>query len=311
MSVHELPEPLAEYVRRFLLRRLADQEELTVISTVRNGEEIEGGIHPGETRFLQSSNSRIPERLEGVTLVAEGNVVCESDVHNTHLVAAGSVRIEGWCSHAVVVALENVGLRSAVYSHVLARLRLTLEREARFTTLQATEVAADEAVLFGGQIVAVERICVRQLRWAFGEHTSVLSIGTPYVQQLEQGYWRARLREARERLRAVQRELESALQVRRGRPSEQVRRLQHQYQQLQEELWQIEQRSYGIGHGKPVIEVRENVPPDTIVSIHGVIYRVPTELLGVRFTSDGMRIVLEALPESGDGEDGMASEYLP
>ncbi|MEN3027446.1 MAG: FapA family protein, partial [Chlorobiota bacterium] len=270
--------------------------------------EYEEEVRPGSVHFSEVPRLHVPSRIEGATLIAEGDVVCSSDVYHSHVLAAGDIIIKGWCSHAIVVALGSVELPSAIYSHILASMEIRLGKEARFSTLQARGIAAENAIVFGGQLVAADRIVVRQLRWAFGDHGAVLSIGTPYLQQLEQQYWRTQLQELRERLQELQRTLGQLLQQRRSHGSEQVRQLQQEYWQLYEQLQQLEQRSYGLGTRKPVIEVRENVPSDTIVAIHGVVYRVPSELIAVRFSSDGMRIALESLPEvSGTPPDAEAT----
>ncbi len=297
MSLRELPEHLLGHIQRFLLCHI--RGEPTPEGAL---EEKLDKVLPGEVRVVEALHLSIPERLENASVIATGDVVCESDLYNAHLVALGNVTIAGWCSHAVVVALKDAVLHSAVYSMVLARERLILRTEARFSNLQAARIEAEEAVLFGGQVVARESIRVRQLRGAFGENALMLSIGTPYLQQMEQQYWRQQLRELRERLRLVHQELETLLADRHRRLSEHVQRLQREYGQLHEQLQEIELRSYGVAVQRPIIEVCENVPADTIVSIHGVIYQVPSELLGVRFTSDGMRIVLEPVAEDGPSQ---------
>ncbi len=302
MNPPALPEVLAEHVRQLLFQQLQEAEEGSSAPPSNTDVTVEG-IHPGEVRFVEALRLRVPERLEGATLVARGDVFCDNDLYNAAIIAGGDVRVAGWCSHSTIVSLRTVELHSALYSSVFARVRVQLHKEARFSILQAAEVAADEAVLIGGQVVALEHIRVRQLRWAFGDHAIVLSIGMPYLQQLEQQYWREQLRQLRQRLQDIQRELEYYLQLRRGRPTDRIRELQHEYLQLQGQLHEIERRSYGLEVRKPTIEVREDVPVDTIVAIHGVVYRVPSELLAVRFSSDGMRIVLESIPES-DGEVG-------
>ncbi len=297
MTVHPIPEALQEYVHRYLLRRL--HEDSDEEAEAAGGEELLEDVYTGETRVLRAPHLRLPKRVEGATLIVEGSVVCESDLYNVQLLAAGDVRIEGWCSHAVVIALGDLTVHSAVYSHLFAWRQLSVQKEARFSSLQAAEIEAEEAVLFGGQLVAAERIRVRQLRWAFGEHALVLSIGTPYLQQLEQEHWRSVFRRLRERLQQIQQELEQLLQMRRNRPLEHIQRLQREYARLHEQLQQVEGRLYGKSSRKPVIEVRESIPADAIVAIHGVVYQVPAELIAVRFTSDGMRIVLESLPDEG------------
>ncbi|GBD06620.1 hypothetical protein HRbin21_00416 [bacterium HR21] len=306
MTVYEIPEPLLGHARRFLLRRL--QSVSGELEDLEGEQEAVEGIRPGEIRTLHARHVRLPERMEGATLIVEGDVVCESDLYHAQLLAAGSVRIEGWCSHALVIALGDMEVHSAIYSQLFARARLSVRREARFTTLQAREIAAEDAVLFGGQLMAAEQIRVRQLRWAFGEQAVVLSIGTPFLQQLEQEHWRTLFRQLRGQLQELQHELERLLQMRRGRPLEQIQRLQRDYAQLQEQVQQVEMRLYGTGSRKPVIEVRESVPADTIVAIHGIVYRVPSELIAVRFTSDGMRVVLESLPDQSDEDVSRAAE---
>lgn len=292
MNVADLPEHLLEHIRRFLLHHIHGEPVPEEVS-----ETILDKALPGEIRVVEAARLSIPGRLENASVIATGDVVCDADIYNAHLVALGDVTVAGWCSHAVIVALKDAVLHSVVYSSVLARQRLVLRTEARFSNLQAARIEAEGAVLFGGQVIAQESIQVRQLRWALGENALMLSIGTPYLQQLEQQYWRQQLRELRERLRLIQQELEALLSDRQRRLSERVQCLQGEYRQVQEQLQHIELRSYGVTVQRPAIEVRENVPADTIVSIHGVMYQVPAELLGVRFTSDGMRIVLESVAE--------------
>lgn len=288
-----------EHIQGFLLRRIQGE---TVPE--EGEEEVLESIPPGEVRYVEGSRLRVPARLENASVVVAGHVICEADVYSAQIVALGDVTVEGWCSHAVIVGMQDVMLHSAVYASIFSRQTLCLRTEARSSVLQAAVVDAGEAVLFGGQVVALQRIRVRQLRGAFGENALVLSIGAPYLQQLEQQYWRKQLSELREQLRVVQRELETLLMSRYGRLSEQAHRLRAEYNSIQEQLQQVELRSYGVIPQKPVIEVRENVPADTIISIQGLIYRVPSELLGVRFSSNGMRIVLESLPDSEEQAGG-------
>jgi len=282
-----------EPVQHFLLRLLQEED-----GRGQGTESLElGEFFPGETRRVSAGQVRVPVRLENATLIVEGDLLCEGDVYNAQVVASGSIQIQGWCSHTLVVGLGDVELHSAIYSQIFARGQLRIRREARFSSLQAAQVEASEAVFFGGQVVAAESIRVRQLRWAFGEHASALSIGMPYLQRLEHQYWRAELRRLRDRMQAVQQELEAILQQRHRQVSEHIRHLQQEYHELYARLQEVEQRSYGSGHHRASIEVWENVPADTIVAIHGIVYRVPTELLAVRFRSDGMRIVLESLSD--------------
>jgi len=83
---------------------------------------------------------------------------------------------------------------------------------------------------------------------------------------------------------------------------ERLRTLQREHERLQQWLHELEQRYYGVGSRRARIEVRELVPAETIIAIRGNVYQVPSDLVGVRFSGDGMRIVLESLADADTSE---------
>jgi hypothetical protein len=291
----ELPSELARRLQALLWERLRAEVLQDEPQPFGDAAHAFGVLHSGELHVETS--------LENLVAEVEGDLVCDGDVLNCQLLVHGNVRIAGWCSRSSIVALGDAELHSAIHSQVVVRGTLRLAVEARMSVLHAFRVEAEQAVLYGGQVVAAETIRLWQLRGAFGAHAPVLSVGLPYVQQLEQEYWKQQLQQVRQQLRTLQGQLEECMALRRyAQAEERLRTLQREHERLQQWLHELEQRYYGVGSRRARIEVRELVPAETIIAIRGNVYQVPSDLVGVRFSSDGMRIVLESLADADTSE---------